>query len=102
MRTCSNLEHLRRVEELGIPALLRKVRKLSGLSQEEMGERLFMPRTTISKIENGKMELKLSDSIRWFTTTQTPEALAALLCGVDVNTLIQNISMLVGGFIKWF
>ncbi|MEK4150025.1 helix-turn-helix transcriptional regulator [Robertmurraya sp. FSL W8-0741] len=87
---------------MGIPALLRKVRKLSGLSQEELGEKLYMPRTTISKVENGKMDLKFQDALRWFTTTQTPEALAALLCGVDVNTLIQNISMLVGGFIKWF
>lgn len=81
--------------------IFKKTRKLSGLSQEALAEKMFMPRSTISKVENGKMELKLSDAVRWFQTTQAPEALAALLCGVDVNMIIQNISMLVGGLISW-
>jgi hypothetical protein len=43
----------------------------------------------------------LSDAIRWFNATQAPEALAAMLCGVDVATIVQHISVLVGGLITY-
>lgn len=79
--------------------VFKKARKLSGLSQEVLAEKMLMPRSTISKVENDKMELKLSDAVRWFNATQAPEALAAMLCGVDVATIAQHISMLMGGFI---
>lgn len=51
-----------------------------------------MPRSTISKVENNKMELKLSDAIRWFQASNAPDALAAMLCGVDVASLAQFFS----------
>ncbi|WP_313804748.1 helix-turn-helix transcriptional regulator [Cytobacillus sp.] len=82
-------------------SVFKKARKLSGLSQEVLAEKMFMPRSTISKVENNKMELKLSDAIRWFNATQAPEALAAMLCGVDIATIAQHLSMLVGGLIRW-
>lgn len=82
-------------------SLFKRSRKMSGLSQEALAEKMYMPRSTISKVENDKMELKLSDAIRWFQATQAPELLAALLCGVDVATLAQHISMLMGGFISY-
>ncbi|WP_165571630.1 helix-turn-helix domain-containing protein [Cytobacillus praedii] len=79
----------------------KRSRKLSGLSQEEMAEKMFMPRSTISKIENDKMELKVSDAARWCQATNVPEFLAALLCGVDVNTVIHTLTTLMGGFITY-
>ncbi|HHY74073.1 MAG TPA: helix-turn-helix transcriptional regulator [Bacillus bacterium] len=81
--------------------IFKKSRKLSGLSQEALAEIMFMPRSTISKVENDKMELKISDAIRWFQATQAPEVLAAVLCGVDVTTVIQTLTTLLGGFISY-
>lgn len=62
---------------------------------------MYMPRSTISKVENNKMELKLSDAIRWFQASNAPDALAAMLCGVDVASLAQFLSLFFGGVIKW-
>ncbi|MEX3715415.1 helix-turn-helix transcriptional regulator [Cytobacillus horneckiae] len=81
---------------------LKKLRLIRGYSQEEMAEQMLMPRTTISKVENNKMELKLSDAIRWGQITNAPEALAAMLCGVDIASLTKLLTMLVGGMIRWF
>ncbi|WP_433956953.1 helix-turn-helix domain-containing protein [Cytobacillus horneckiae] len=80
---------------------LKKLRLIRGYSQEEMAEQMLMPRTTISKVENNKMELKLSDAIRWGQITNAPEALAAMLCGVDIASLTKLLTMLVGGMIRW-
>lgn len=81
--------------------VLRKARISAGLSQEELAPKMFMPRSTISKLENDKMELKASDLIRWFQVTQVPEAAVALICGVDVVAVGQLLTTLVGGFIKF-
>ncbi|MGN7183734.1 helix-turn-helix domain-containing protein [Cytobacillus kochii] len=82
-------------------SFLKKLRVIKGYSQEEMAEKMLMPRTTISKIENNKMELKISDAVRWGQVTNAPEALAAMLCGVDIASLTQILTMLVGGFSRW-
>ena len=81
--------------------LLKKSRKQSGLSQEELSEKTSIARSTISKIENGLMELKLSDAVKWFQAIQAPEALVAILCGVDVATVIQTLPTFMGGFIYY-
>ncbi|MCM3324271.1 helix-turn-helix domain-containing protein [Cytobacillus kochii] len=82
-------------------SFLKQARKTAGLSQEALAEKLYMPRSTISKVENDRMELRFSDVLRWFQTTNAPEALAASLCGVDIASLMQNLTMLVGGFSRW-
>ncbi|KMY49203.1 helix-turn-helix domain-containing protein [Peribacillus loiseleuriae] len=82
-------------------SMLRKTRIRSGFSQEELAEKIFLSRSAVSRLENDKLELKLADAIRWFQATQAPEALAALLCGVDISTVVQNLSTLIGGFIIW-
>lgn len=81
--------------------ILRQVRIKAGLSQEELAEEIFLSRSAVSRLENDKLELKLADAIRWFNATRAPEAVAAMLCGVDVNSLIQALSMLAGGLITW-
>lgn len=88
--------------EMKFGAVFKRARMIKGLSQEELAEELCVSRTSISRIENDRLEPRLSDAVRWLQTTQTPELIAAILCGVDVATILQNISMLVGGFIKWF
>ncbi|WP_438312318.1 helix-turn-helix domain-containing protein [Sporosarcina sp. FA9] len=81
--------------------LLKKARIGAGLSQEELAPQMFLPRSTISKLENDKMEIKASDLIRWFQETQVPEVAVALLCGVDVIAVSQLITSLLGGFINF-
>ncbi|MCJ8008936.1 helix-turn-helix domain-containing protein [Lederbergia wuyishanensis] len=86
---------------MNLGAVLKKARITAGLSQEEMALRMFIPRSTVSRLENDKTILKADDLIRWCHITQAQEMLVALLVGVDPTTIIQNISMLIGGFITW-
>ncbi|MBW8350738.1 helix-turn-helix domain-containing protein [Bacillus sp. IITD106] len=86
---------------MNLGAVLKKARITAGLSQEELALRIFLPRSTVSKLENNKMVLKAEDLIRWCQITQAQELMVALLIGVDPATIIQNISMLIGGFITW-
>lgn len=81
--------------------MLREARIKAGFSQEEIAPLLFLPRSSISKIENDKVELKARDLIRWFQVTQAPEIAAALLCGVDVAVVSQLLTTLIGGFINF-
>ena len=81
--------------------LLKKARISSGLSQEKLAPLMFMPRSTISKLENSKMEIKATDLIRWFQQTQVPEVAVAVLCGVDLIAVSQLLTSLVGGFINF-
>ena len=82
--------------------ILKKARISAGLSQEELAPQMFMPRSTISKLENSKMEIKATDLIRWFQQTQVPEVAVAVLCGVDLIAASQLITSLVGGFVNFF
>ena len=81
-------------------SVLRKARVNAGLSQEELAPLMFLPRSTVSKLENNKMELKAKDLITWFQVTNAPEVAAAIICGVDVVAVTQILSTLVGGFIN--
>lgn len=82
-------------------SVLKRARMIAGISQEELAEKLCISRTSISRMENDKLEPRISDVIRWGQATQATELIAAMLCGIDVATLLQNISMLIGGFITW-
>lgn len=86
---------------MNLGAVLKKARITAGLSQEEMAFRMFIPRSTVSRLENDKTILKAEDLIRWCQITQAQELMVALLVGVDPTTIIQHISMLIGGFILW-
>ncbi|QKS71940.1 helix-turn-helix domain-containing protein [Paenalkalicoccus suaedae] len=75
-------------------SLLRKTRKASGFSQEEVAEKLLVSRSTVSRLENDEIELKAVDLIRWFQVTQAPEITVALLVGLDVSAIQQIVSSL--------
>lgn len=81
--------------------ILKKTRLVSGLSQEDMAEKTHLSRSTVSRLENNKMEIKAVDLINWFQATQAPEIAAAIICGVDVVAVTQLLSTLVGGFINF-
>lgn len=83
-------------------AILRAVRRKAGLSQEEMAEKMYVSRSTISRLENDRLKLTVEDAIRWGQITQAPEAIAAMLCGLDISQVMYIISNLpIGGLITW-
>ncbi|MCJ7840537.1 helix-turn-helix domain-containing protein [Lederbergia sp. NSJ-179] len=86
---------------MNLGAVLRKARLHAGLSQEEMAEELYLPRSTISKLENNKVILKAEDLIKWCNVTQAQEVAVALIFGIDIPTVVQNLTTLIGGFIFW-
>jgi len=84
--------------------LLRKSRKMAGLTQEQMAEKLNMSRPCISKLERGQIELKAVDLIRWFRVTNMQEVAAAAICGVDpavLATIMSQITQLIGVILVW-
>ncbi len=85
--------------ELG--AKLKKMRLISGMSQEELANKLFLPRSTISKIEHGKTAIKGEDLIRWFQITQAHELILAIVYGTDIPAVVQSLTTLIGGLILW-
>lgn len=82
--------------------ILQKVRLEAGLSQEELAEKTFMSRSTVSRLENDKLKLTVQDAISWGQATQATEVVAALICGVDLIALSQIVTTLVGGVINFF
>ena len=84
--------------------ILKKARLVAGLSQEELAEKTFLSRSAVSRLENGKMELKAADLVRWLQATQLHEvsaATVAIVSGVDLVALTQMLTSLVGGFISF-
>lgn len=91
-------------------AVLRKMRKGAGMSQEDLAEELHISRSNVSRLETDHLELKAADLIRWANVTHSQEMLIALLCGVDSLQLMQQVmdsiasvtavgAILLGGFI---
>lgn len=89
-------------------SVLRKMRKIAGLSQEEMSLELHIARSSISKLERDQLELKATDLIRWCNITNAPEILVAFAVGADGINMIQQVleaisgtigTILLGGFI---
>lgn len=83
-------------------AVLREMRLRAGFSQEVMAEKLFISHSNVSRLENNKIELSVETAIRWGQVTHSTEVIAAMLCGIDIATILQNVSMLIGAFIMWF
>lgn len=78
---------------------LRTMRLKRGLSQEDMAERTYISRSTISKLENGIMKISGEDLIRWCQITQYQEVLMAVMCGLDIALVHQMIEMATSGII---
>lgn len=90
---------------------LRATRERANLTQEEIAPLIQMSRPAVSKLERGERALKFEDCVKWMQVVQsriqaagtTPiEAGIAMVNGVDIVTLTQMLTTLVGGFIKWF
>ncbi|MCM3739193.1 helix-turn-helix domain-containing protein [Oceanobacillus luteolus] len=69
-------------------SVLRKMRVVADISQEEMAEKLHMSRSNVSRLENNRMELKAVDLIKWCRATNNPDVLMALYAGIDVTATL--------------
>lgn len=64
---------------------------------------LHMPRSSISKIENDKVDLKAETLLKWCKAIasvrggQAYEAAAVTLCSIDVSSVMQTLMQLLGG-----
>lgn len=74
--------------------ILRQLRKMAGLTQDDMAEKLHMSRPNISKIERDQVELRLVDAIQWCQATNMPEVAAAMLTGIDPSIVMQIVDNL--------
>ncbi|BAQ11483.1 hypothetical protein OXB_3013 [Bacillus sp. OxB-1] len=94
---------------MNVGQLLRATRKGAGLTQEEMSPLVNISRSTISKVERNEMTLATEDFIRWLqviqirltSNTTTVEAGMYLINGVDINLLVDMLTKVVGGFIRF-
>lgn len=83
--------------ELG--SILRTMRLKRGFSQEKMAEKLYIARSSISKIENNLLKIAGEDLIKWCRITNQQEVLMAVMCGVDMTIVHQLIEVASSGVI---
>ncbi|GAA5418013.1 hypothetical protein Pryu01_03091 [Paraliobacillus ryukyuensis] len=77
-----------------IPHLLKHTRKRKKLTQEHMAEIMHLPQSTISKIENGLMELGSKSFFKWMRKTDSQDILVALSLNIDPTVATDLISNL--------
>lgn len=70
-------------------AVLRKMRKSAGMSQEDIALDLHMSISNVSRLETGKYELKAVDLLSWASVTGAQDVLAALVLSVDIAVVQQ-------------
>lgn len=56
-------KHIKTAIPEGIPLQLGQARRVKGLTQSEVAERLGVPQSHLSKIESGKVDLRLSSLV---------------------------------------
>lgn len=84
-------------------AVLRQTRKQAGISQEQIAEMLHMSRSSVSKLENDKADLKAETLLKWSKAVasvkcgQAYEAAAVAVCSIDIPSVVQGLMQLLGG-----
>lgn len=79
------------MEFTGTGDLLRKMRLIAGLTQENMASKMHMSRSTISRLENEEIEIRITDFWDWVKTTQGQDMLITFLMSADIITSMPTI-----------
>lgn len=85
---------------MDIAGALKTMRQRAGFSQEEMGEHMLASKSTISRMESGKIVPKFYDVLRWCKITDNPEAWMALYAAYDIASQVAPITQIITGFIN--
>lgn len=70
--------------------LLKKTREQRRLTQEGMGEKLYLDTSVISKLENDFIQLKFSRMIEWLVVVNRIDILILLINGMDIDTIMKT------------
>ncbi|WP_416149459.1 helix-turn-helix domain-containing protein [Salipaludibacillus sp. HK11] len=84
---------------MDLGAVLRAARERTGLSQEELAEKLNRSRTCITKFENNIKEIKWSEAIKWGRLTNGQDIIIAAMLAVDpvqVASVIDQLTPFIG------
>ncbi|MFB4471736.1 helix-turn-helix domain-containing protein [Oceanobacillus caeni] len=76
--------------------MLKKMRLRKGWSQDELGDRLHMSYSNISRIENDKLSIRGKDLINWVRQTDSQDLLIALVMNIDVVSAAEMVLHLTG------
>ena len=79
------------MEFTGTGDLLRKMRLIAGLTQENMASKMHMSRSTISRLENEEIEIRITDFWDWVKTTQGQDMLITFMMSADILTTAPTV-----------
>lgn len=84
---------------LDVAGALKTMRERAGFSQEEMGEHMFTSKSSICRMEAGKIALKFHDVLRWCKITDNAEAWMAMYAAFDIAAQVTPLTQIITGFI---
>ncbi|MFJ5625412.1 helix-turn-helix domain-containing protein [Peribacillus loiseleuriae] len=87
---------------LNFGLVLQACRKKAGFSQEEMGHRLNLSQSAVSKMETERKVPDMPTFMEWVRVTNAQEVAVAFLYGMDGITMIHQLLPLIGGLVLWF
>lgn len=82
---------------LNFGVVLQACRKKAGFSQEEMGDRLNLSQSAISKLETERKVPDMHTFMEWVRVTNAQEVAVAFLYGMDGITMIHQLLPHIGG-----
>ncbi|OEH53150.1 hypothetical protein AQ616_17880 [Oceanobacillus sp. E9] len=80
-------------EEIG--KQLKKMRKRKGWSQEKLGSKMHLSRSNISRMESGKLPIRIAEFNRWVNRTGAHDLAMSVLFNIDPNVAIEILSNIV-------
>lgn len=88
--------------KFGLGALLQACREESGMSQQDLADKMNRSQTCISRYENNRKTPDMFTFMDWFRITNSQEIglrlTEQLMSGVDIYTIVQTLLTMVGGF----
>ncbi len=80
--------------------LLRKMRMISGYTQQDMAQKFDFNRSTISRIEKGDIKMSIDDFWEWVRITKSPQTqemlLAFMLNAQVISDAVVNMPTIIG------
>lgn len=88
--------------KFGLGTLLQACREESGMSQQDLADKMNRSQTCISRFENNRKTPDVYTFMDWFRLTNSQEIglrlTEQLMSGGDIATIVQTLLTMVGGF----